>query len=92
MVYSLLTNTGFAGEIPGSILEKPILMGGRGLYVPLLLRGFDVIRDLCDQHGLEYGIRFKDSRILGDIVELSGPDYKDLTKKAVLDISRAMVA
>ncbi len=90
MIYSLLTNTGFAGEISGSIIDYPITLGGRGLSVTYAANIIKSIRKFCLETGIDFGLNFKEATVLGDIVELSGPDYHDLTKKAALDIASAM--
>ncbi len=91
MIYSLLTNTGFAGEINGSIIDYPITLGGRGLSVLYLTHGLEVIRETCRELGIEFGLKYEGAHVLGDIVELSGPDYMDKTKRAALEIARAML-
>ncbi len=91
MIYSLLTNTGFAGEINGSIIDYPITLGGRGLSVSYLTHGLEAIRNTCRDLGVKFGIKYENAQVFGDIVELSGPDYMDKTKKAVLEIAQAML-
>lgn len=90
MIYSLLTNTGFAGEISGSIIDYPISLGGRGLSVAYSVHIIKAIRKFCGEAGIDFGVSYGQSTVLGDIVELSGPDYRDLTKKAALAIASAM--
>ncbi len=90
MVYDLLTNTGFAGEIDGSILDYPITLGGKGLSVLYIEHGLKKIRSICKELDMEFGIKINNSKVVGDIVELSGPDFDDRTKKTVQHIVQAM--
>jgi hypothetical protein len=83
-IYRLLTKN-------YSILDYPISLGSRGLSVPYAVHAIQSIQEACKAEGVEFGIKFKGSTVYGDIVELSGPDYMDQTKKAALEIARAML-
>ncbi len=92
MLYDLLTNSGFAGEIDNSIIDYPITLGGRGLSVEFSQFSLYTIQNLCKKLGIEFGLKFGDTEVIGDIVELSGPDYYDNTKNTALQIAQSMAS
>ncbi|MFZ6035022.1 MAG: hypothetical protein ACOYUB_02655 [Patescibacteria group bacterium] len=91
MLYSFLTNTGFAGEIDRSVIDYPVSLGGRGLSVSYARHALSAIGRISAEMDMEFGIKFENAQVLGDVVELSGPDYQNRTKEAALQIAQSML-
>ncbi|MBI5357074.1 hypothetical protein HZB78_05720 [Candidatus Collierbacteria bacterium] len=70
-----------------SVLYEPELLGGRGLSLGDLGIVIDVIKVETKSKGIKFGIPIGQAVVLGDIVELSGPDIGGNTTKAVLSLA-----
>ena len=79
-------------DTPTRSILSSMAFTSHGLSIPFIINTIRSIQHLARKYGVEYGIKYKDATVLGDIVELSGPDYLDQTKKAVVELAGSMAA
>lgn len=70
-----------------SVLQEPELLGGKGLSLGDIGIAVDTMKIEADKKGMQFGVPIGEARVLGDIVELSGPDFGGNTARAALALA-----
>lgn len=70
-----------------SVLYEPELLGGEGLSLGDLGATVDALKVETERKGIKFGIPIGQAVVLGDIVELSGPDFGGNTARAALALA-----
>ena len=73
-------------EFP-SVLQEPELLGGKGLSLGDIGTAVDTIRNEANDKDMQFGVPIGKAIVLGDIVELSGPDFVGNTARAALALA-----
>jgi arginase family enzyme len=84
---ALLSRLRFNDLDAPSVLYEPELLGGRGLSLGDIGTVVDTIKVEAERKGIKFGIPIGQAVVLGDIVELSGPDFGGNTSKAALSLA-----